>query len=246
MLYRYTYKITCTKGSYKDKFYFGRHTTNNLDDNYKGSGKLLKQYYKKYPNAYIKEILGFYDNIQELDKAEYNLIHPFLGNSMCLNLVDGGTGSHKGCTSPRKGAKLSEETKRKISEKNKGKKLTEEQKYKIHLATSNMSEETKKKMSQSKKGHNVSKEARDKISKVHKGKIVNKEVRDKISNTLKGNTPANKGMKMSDEFRHKKSENSKNRKWLTDGYLDYFVKPEFIGELIDIGFYFGRSNYNHI
>ena len=26
-MYRYIYKITCTSGSFKDKFYFGQHTT---------------------------------------------------------------------------------------------------------------------------------------------------------------------------------------------------------------------------
>ena len=35
MIYRYTYKITCTAGTFKDKFYFGQHTTENLNDGYK-------------------------------------------------------------------------------------------------------------------------------------------------------------------------------------------------------------------
>ena len=90
MKYYYTYKITCTEGSFKDKFYFGQHFTNNLDDGYKGSGKLLKSYYKKHPNGYIKEILEFYDNQEDLNKAEYDLIHPWLNNENCLNQRDGG------------------------------------------------------------------------------------------------------------------------------------------------------------
>ena len=46
----YTYRITCTQGSYNGKVYFGKRTTtkNPNEDKYKGSGKLLKDYYQKY------------------------------------------------------------------------------------------------------------------------------------------------------------------------------------------------------
>lgn len=88
--YYYTYKITCTQGSFKGKFYFGQHTTNILDDNYVASGRKIKCYLKKYPNGYIKEILNFYDSQEELNKAEYDLIHPWLNHPDCLNLRDGG------------------------------------------------------------------------------------------------------------------------------------------------------------
>ena len=37
----------------------------------------------------------------------------------------------------------------------------------------------------------------------------------------------------------------KNNKWMTDGLVEYFVIPEYWGELIDIGFYFGRKNKPH-
>ena len=72
MIYRYIYKITCTAGSFKDKFYFGQHTTDNLDDGYKGSGRKIGNYYKKHPNDYIKEIISFYNSQEELNKAEYD------------------------------------------------------------------------------------------------------------------------------------------------------------------------------
>ena len=32
---------------------------------------------------------------------------------------------------------------------------------------------------------------------------------------------------------------------MTDGLVEYFVIPEYWGELIDIGFYFGRKNKPH-
>lgn len=141
MIYRYIYKITCTAGTFKDNFYFGQHTTENLNDGYKGSGLLLIKYYKKYPNDYIKEIIAFYNTKEELNKAEYDIIHPWLGNDMCLNLMEGGgsTGSpsektkkilseqklgkprttpvwNKGLKGYNKGHTPSEEAKRKMSE----------------------------------------------------------------------------------------------------------------------------------
>ncbi len=88
--YKYCYKVTLTEGSLKGKVYFGQHITNNLDDGYKGSGRYLKDYYKKYPNGYEIEIVGFYNTISELDKAEYELIHPHLNKDYCLNLIEGG------------------------------------------------------------------------------------------------------------------------------------------------------------
>ena len=134
MSYRYIYKITCTEGSFKNKFYFGKHKTNNLDDNYKGGGRKLGAYYKTYPNGYIKEIISFHDNDEELNKAEYDIIHPFLGQNDCLNLCEGGIGGHA-----HKGHLHSDETKRKISEAAKGRKrqpFSEEWKNKISLAVS--------------------------------------------------------------------------------------------------------------
>lgn len=90
MKYYYTYKITCTEGSLKDKIYFGKRTTTKLNDNYKGSGKIIRDYLKKYPNGYEKEIIAYYNTPEELNKAEYELIHPHIGKDYCLNIYEGG------------------------------------------------------------------------------------------------------------------------------------------------------------
>lgn len=126
MIYRYIYKITCTAGSFKGKFYFGQHTTNNLNDGYKGSGVKIIKYLKKHPNDYIKEIIAFYNTQEELNQAEYDIILPWLNNKMCLNLKEGGGNN-----------KLSNESKKKISKNRKG------------IPTS---KETRKKMSNSHNG----------------------------------------------------------------------------------------------
>ena len=90
MKYYYTYVVILTKGSLKGKLYFGQHTTYNLNDGYKGSGAILKSYYKKYPKNYILIILNYYDNQDDLNLAEYNLIHPHLNKEYCLNIREGG------------------------------------------------------------------------------------------------------------------------------------------------------------
>jgi hypothetical protein len=212
--FRYIYKITCTKGSFKDKFYFGKHTTSNLDDGYKGSGRLLHNYYIKYPDDYIKEIICFCDSEEELNQLEYSVIHPYLGTKMCLNLCDGGNicnwrvyateekqqqatekmllnrRSYKGESHPGYGKKLSEETKNKISEAHKGKKMKP------------FTEEHKRKLSEANKGkHNVAghvqtEEEKRKRSQTLLGHKLSDESKLKISMKNKGNVPPNKGKHM--------------------------------------------------
>lgn len=60
--------------------------------------------------------------------------------------------AHKGRVSWNKGKKFSEETKNKMSEAHKGKKLSEETRRRLSEARKNMSEETKKKIGAAKKG----------------------------------------------------------------------------------------------
>ena len=56
----YIYKITLIKGSFAGHYYFGQHRTNNLNDGYAGSGRILLNYYEKYGKiegvTYVKEI----------------------------------------------------------------------------------------------------------------------------------------------------------------------------------------------
>lgn len=90
-MYYYIYKITCTQGSFKDMYYIGQHRTNNLDDGYKGSGSLLKKYYKKFPDGYIKEILCFCKDEIDLNQSEKQYIgDKYDTDPKCLNLCPGG------------------------------------------------------------------------------------------------------------------------------------------------------------
>ena len=210
------YKITCTKGKFKDKFYFGQHTTNNINDGYKGSGCLIKDYYKKYPNDYIKEIISFHNTQEELNKAEYNIILPYLNTQMCLNRKEGGgnnklseetkrklSESHKGIKSPQKGIPLSEETKRKLSESHKG--------IKSWNKGIPMSDDAKRKSSESHKG----------IPNIMKGKHYSGDMKIKMS-TLR-------------------SENNKNRRWVTNGITNHFVLIDDVDYYLSIGYNLGKT-----
>ena len=126
MKYFYTYRIDCTAVGWEDYYYYGQHKTDNLDDGYKGSGTGILQYYKKYPNDYKFTILAFYTNKTDLNIAEQNLIGDlWKTDPYCLNRMPGcgggSSGGFKRVHEVNRGRKLSEETKRKMSESHKGK-----------------------------------------------------------------------------------------------------------------------------
>lgn len=127
MIYRYTYKITCTHKDNIGDYYYGARITDiePEKDTYKGSGKNIIIYYKQHPNDYIKEIIETYDNDEDLIKAEYELIHPHLNDPHCLNIKEGGIGIPHLNTRNKISEKLtgrtrSLESRQKQSETNKG------------------------------------------------------------------------------------------------------------------------------
>ena len=199
----YIYKITCTEGKLKDHYYYGQHSTENLNDNYKGSGKILRDYYKKYPNSYIKEIISFHSSYEELDDAEMQIISSYIDDDKCLNITIAGKKWSKGCRSwhyglphemqPNYGKYHSEETKQKISETKRG---TPTWNKGIPLT-----EECKRKMSESLKGRKSPME----------GKHHSEETKRKISETKKGTPAWNKGLHSSQETRMKLSKSHKGK-----------------------------------
>lgn len=89
--YYYIYK---TNNLISGKFYVGMHITRNLDDNYLGSGKRLRNSIRKYGKEnFKKEILEFCKDRIELKKREKEIVNEqFLQNPMCMNLQVGGGG----------------------------------------------------------------------------------------------------------------------------------------------------------
>lgn len=94
--YYYIYKVKCLCGSFKDKYYYGQHKTNKLNDGYIGSGTLLKCYFDKYGKidgeTYLREIIAYYNNEDELNKAEEEIVgNKYKDDDMCLNIRTGGS-----------------------------------------------------------------------------------------------------------------------------------------------------------
>ena len=202
--YNYIYLIT---NNINGKIYVGKHSTDNLNDGYMGSGKILKLAYNKHGvEHFTKKILAFADTEEKLNWFERFYIKKYhcRDKSIGYNLTDGGDGilghyhseetkkkigeSHKGRTSPNKCKPMSEVQKRKIGESHKGKPSPNKGKH--------HSEETKKKISNSNKGKTIgrtvwnkglhhSEETKKKISESNKGNHHSEETKKKISESMK-------------------------------------------------------------
>ena len=87
--YHYFYKIT---NNLNDHYYYGIHSTDNLDDGYMGSGTRLRYAYKKYGiENFTKEILKFFETREDAAKHEAEIVNEMLiRDENCYNIVLGG------------------------------------------------------------------------------------------------------------------------------------------------------------
>ena len=115
------YKITNTVNG---KIYIGQHKTKNINDGYMGSGKLIKRAIEKYGiDKFVREILETISSRseagikEEFYVKEFNSTDPIIG----YNITPYAWG----------GQPITEESKRKISEKLTGRKLSDENREKM-------------------------------------------------------------------------------------------------------------------
>lgn len=85
------YKTTCLL---TNRYYIGMHSTDNLEDNYIGSGKRLNYSIKKYGlENHQKEILELCETREALRNREKELVNPeVMKDPLCMNLKLGGEG----------------------------------------------------------------------------------------------------------------------------------------------------------
>lgn len=89
--YHYIYRTTC---KITGKYYIGMHSTDNLEDGYLGSGKLLWYSIRKHgKDKHEAKILEFLPTRKKLADREYQLItEELIEDKMCMNISSGGTG----------------------------------------------------------------------------------------------------------------------------------------------------------
>ena len=87
--YHYFYKIT---NLINNHFYYGIHSTDDLEDGYMGSGTRLHKAYEKYGiENFKKEILKFFDSREECAEYEMEMVTEELVNDNdCYNIILGG------------------------------------------------------------------------------------------------------------------------------------------------------------
>ena len=244
----YIYEI---KNNINNKTYIGQHKTNDLNDDYMGSGTLLHRAYEKYGKEnFTKRIFAICETSQNANILEKVFIALYRVDGKAeYNIADGGNGGNLGNV-------VNEKIRNSIIllyENNPDIKIKISDKSKLRVGDKNPfyghkhSEKSLNKMSDSHKGcvawnKGIPRdlETKKKISEIVTEKMKNPEVRKKISESCKGRKAWNLGLKMtpmSDDTKLKMSEKLRNKRWYTNGVKDVFVEkcPE--------GFVSGRSFY---
>lgn len=89
--FNYFYKIT---NNINNHFYYGIHSTDNLNDGYMGSGHRLQNAYKKYGiENFTKEILKYFDTRKKCAEYEASIVtEQLVIDDNCYNIKLGGEG----------------------------------------------------------------------------------------------------------------------------------------------------------
>ena len=184
--YNYVY-ITTNK--INGKFYIGKHSTDNLNDKYLGSGIKLNNAIKKYGKEnFKKRILCFCESEEQAFEVEKFLVTEYIvSREDCYNLHIGGDGG-----------KMSDETNKKHS-------IYMKEYYKTH----NTWNKGKKDV--------YSEDTLKKMSDAHKGKHLSEEHKKHQSESLKGHRSWSKGKHWNhtEEIKEHYRRPKEKCKWLT-------------------------------
>lgn len=233
-----TYKVYYLKNKINTKVYFGVTSADNPEDRwkelYRHNDKLHQDLLDYGLDNFDKKIIKEYNNSTEALRLESELItkydttNPLKGYNIFTNkdkshhnleYLENLSKRNSGKNNPRYGVKVSDETRKKISEANKGKKLSEEHKAKISKAN---------------KGKKLSQTHKDKIGLAHKGKIVSEETRKKISASAKNR-------EYTDDFKQKCKERQSNMVWINKDGKSSCVQKENLDIYLSEGWIKGRG-----
>ena len=204
------------------KVYVGVHATDNLEDGYMGSGKIIKSSISKYGiEDFSKKILFDFDNIKDAIEIERRIVDKnFTASDDTYNIaIGGGYRVFFGEQNGFYGKSHSEETKKKFSENNPMHNPTIREKAKSRIKewyrNNEVSEETRRKLSVAGTGRTHSAETRRILSELNLGKVIPLSTRDKISKANKGLL---KGVRKTKEHRERISEALSGRScpWLSE------------------------------
>lgn len=101
VVYHFVYKtINLINGN----FYYGIHSTTDLDDGYLGSGLLIEKAIKKHgPNNFKREIIQFFPSKEGARELERQIVNEqLLENRNCYNRALGGQGGFLGNSAVKK------------------------------------------------------------------------------------------------------------------------------------------------
>ena len=238
----YFYKIT---NKINGKFYFGVHSTKNINDGYMGSGVALRRAYKKYGiENFEKEILYYFNNADEMYAFEEQYVNADLvNNPECYNMVIGGRSerTNKQLSLLAEPSHNTQEYRKKLKEghykywttgdvESKRKKKSES--IVRYWTTGNVEEKKKRHAEAIKLSFENHPERRNKISEklriAYSGEQGEK-IKKKISNSLK-NSEAHK--KASERFKETAKRGKENEEFILHWKKQYDENAEEICELL--------------
>ena len=200
--------IYLTTNTINNKIYIGQHKATQFEPNYKGSGYIIKDAFKKYgKDMFNVTLLEWCEDETALNDREiywidyYNSTNPNIG----YNISSGGkairfeginhpmygkhhtTESRQKNSISHKGKKHTDETKQKMSKTQSGKRLSDEHKRKIGDANrgkvhgDRLTDSGRKRISYANKGKTLSEEQIQKLRNIHLGSHLTDETRKHMS-----------------------------------------------------------------